>query len=75
MGRTCSTHGTHEKSIQQISTDSEKEQLRDLGINEKKTLVWILNLNRREDVDSIQLAQDTVQWWILVNTVRNLRVP
>jgi hypothetical protein len=23
----------------------------------------------------IQLAQDTVQWWVFVNTVMNIRVP
>jgi hypothetical protein len=28
-----------------------------------------------EDVDWIHLAQDTDQWWVVVNTVMNLRVP
>jgi hypothetical protein len=28
-----------------------------------------------ESVDSIRLAQDRVQWWALLNTVINLRVP
>jgi hypothetical protein len=28
-----------------------------------------------EDVDSIHVAQDRSQWWVLVNTVMNLRVP
>jgi hypothetical protein len=29
----------------------------------------------REVVDWIQLAQDRDQWWALMNTVMNLRVP
>jgi len=28
-----------------------------------------------EDVEWIYLAQDRVQWWSLVNTVMNFRVP
>jgi hypothetical protein len=28
-----------------------------------------------EDVDSIHLAQDRDQWWAVVKTVMNLRVP
>jgi hypothetical protein len=27
-----------------------------------------------EGMDFIRLAQDTVQWWALVNTIMNLRV-
>jgi hypothetical protein len=27
------------------------------------------------DMDSIDLAQDRGQWWVLVNTVMNLRAP
>jgi hypothetical protein len=30
---------------------------------------------RWEGVDRIHLAQDREQWWALVNTVMNLRVP
>jgi hypothetical protein len=29
----------------------------------------------REDVDRIHLAQDRDQWWAIVNTAMNLRVP
>jgi hypothetical protein len=28
-----------------------------------------------EDVDWMHLAEDRDQWWVLVNTVMNLRVP
>jgi hypothetical protein len=28
---------------------------------------------RFEDMDSIHLAEDRVQWWVLVKTVMNLR--
>jgi hypothetical protein len=28
-----------------------------------------------EDVNWIHLAQDRDEWWVLVNTVMNLRVP
>jgi hypothetical protein len=40
--------------------DNIKMDLREIGIDATN---WI------------QLAQDRVQWWVCVNTVRNLRVP
>jgi hypothetical protein len=30
---------------------------------------------RFEDIDWIRKAQDRVQWWALINTVMDLRVP
>jgi hypothetical protein len=43
-----------------------------LGENERIILNWIL---MKQTVDWIQLAQDRVKWWALVNTVINLWVP
>jgi hypothetical protein len=39
-----------------------------------KILKWILIEIGRENVDWIQLAQDRVQWWVLVNMAMNLLV-
>jgi hypothetical protein len=39
---------------------------------------WEDNINmniKEEDMDWIHLTQDGDQWWALVNTVMNLRVP
>jgi hypothetical protein len=36
-------------------------------------LKWILE--RWDGMDCIDLAQDRDQWWVLLNTVINLRVP
>jgi hypothetical protein len=36
-------------------------------------LKWILE--RLDGIDWIDLAQDRDQWWALVNTAMNLRVP
>jgi hypothetical protein len=48
---------------------------------ERPRSAWVDNLRMTlretgwEVVDWIHLAQDTVQWWAVVNTVMNLRIP
>jgi hypothetical protein len=41
----------------------------------KIILKWILGKYGGGAVDWIHLAQDTDQWWALLNTVMKLRVP
>jgi hypothetical protein len=45
-----------------------RDDLRDLGIGILKGTVF-------SHVDWIHIAQDTVQWWALVNMALNLQVP
>jgi hypothetical protein len=59
MGGTCSMHGKDEKCIQHLAKNPEGK--RPQGC---------------ESADWMHLAQDNRdQWWALVNTVMNLRVP
>jgi hypothetical protein len=46
--------------------------LEGLGVDGRILLKWILGW---EGVDWIYLAEDKVQWWAVVNTVTNTRVP
>jgi hypothetical protein len=48
-----------------------RNQLKDLGVNGKTILEWILG----KYLDWIHVDQDRDQWRVLVNTVVNLRVP
>jgi hypothetical protein len=49
-----------------------RDDLEDLGVDERIILRWILI--ECKCVDCIGLGQDSVQWRILVNTVMDLRV-
>jgi hypothetical protein len=52
------------------------EDLQDLDVDGKIMLDWILQKwGGGEVVDCIHLTQDRVQWWAVVNTVMNLRIP
>jgi hypothetical protein len=46
-----------------------------LGTDGRITLNWILNERGCEGVHWIQLAQDRIQWWVLVKMGMNLQVP
>jgi hypothetical protein len=52
----------------------ERDHLEDQGVDGKTILKCILK-TCWNDVDSIELAQDTGKWWAVVNAVMNLRVP
>lgn len=49
------------------------EYFRDLSIERKKILFY-LHFVLSEDMDKINMGDDTVLWGFLVNTVRNVRV-
>jgi hypothetical protein len=51
------------------------DHLKDLGIDGRILLKWILGGIWLEGVDWIHLAQDRDWWWALVNTVMNIWVP
>jgi hypothetical protein len=77
MDRACSTHVREAKSIKKHWSDSLKGK-RQLGRNWPR---WEDNIKMdlreigREGVDWIYQAQDRDQWWAVVKTVMNLRVP
>jgi hypothetical protein len=52
-----------------------KDNLEDLGTDEKIILEWILGKKNGKCVNWIHLAQDMDQWRAVVETVMNLRVP
>jgi hypothetical protein len=39
------------------------------------TTITFKCISNEQCVDLIHLTQDTVQWWIVLNTVKNLLVP
>jgi len=45
----------------------ERHHLEDIDVDGRIILKWIL---KKYGVDWIQLAQDRVQWWVLVNIAR-----
>jgi hypothetical protein len=54
----------------------ERSYSEDLGADERIIFEWTLGkLGGGGGVDWMQMAQDRDQWWALVNTVMNLRVP
>jgi hypothetical protein len=57
-----------------VGKSEDRCRLRDLGIGGRIILKWIFKEIGRENVAWIQLAQDRVQWWTLLNTIMNLRV-
>jgi hypothetical protein len=75
VGRPCGTHGGRERCLQ--GYDWEAEGKRPLGRARRR---WEVNIKmdlREIGIDVanwIQLAQDRVQWWALVNTIMNLRI-
>jgi hypothetical protein len=75
MGRACNTNG--EKNACRTLV-GKSEGKRPLG-RKRRRWVHIIKMDLREigwdDMDWIHLAQDRNQWRVLVNTVRNLRVP
>jgi hypothetical protein len=65
MGGICSTRGRHEKRVQNLGRKTYGEDnSEDLGVYRK----W-------KGVDWMHLAQYREQWWAVVNTVMNSRVP
>jgi hypothetical protein len=48
---------------------------KDLGVDGKEILEWILEEIEWEGVDWMHLGQDRDQWRAIVNTIMNLRVP
>jgi hypothetical protein len=76
MGKACSKHG--EKLIAYSVLVEKPDGKRPLGGPRRR---WKDNsktdLRKTEwgGVDCINLAQDRDQWWALVNTTKNLRVP
>jgi len=75
MDETCSTHGRNNKCIQKfwrrpkgnipLGSTRRWEDITKMCIKE----IW------REGVDWIKLAQDKIQWGVLMNTVMKNRVP
>jgi hypothetical protein len=51
-----------------------RDQLKDLGVDERKILEWLLKEIGSKCVEWIRLAQDSDQWRTPVNTVMNVRV-
>jgi hypothetical protein len=70
MGRACSTNGDAEECVQDIGGKAIRKET-----TRKTILKWILREIGWDGMDWIELAQDRDQWWALVNTVMNLRVP
>jgi hypothetical protein len=76
MGRACSTNGAKMNAYRILMGMPERKRL--LGRPRRR---WVNNINiyLREigwdDMDWIDLAENTDQWWVFVNTVMNLRVP
>jgi len=53
-----------------------KNHLEDLGVDgRKKNIKRDLKEIKWEGVDWVHLAHDRAQWWAVLNTVMNLRVP
>jgi hypothetical protein len=76
VGGTCGTHGGGERCLQDFGWETQgKRPL------ERSRRRWEDNINMDlrgnviDGANSIQLAQDRVQWRASVNTVMNLRVP
>jgi hypothetical protein len=68
MEGACSTHRRDENAyIILVGKPEGGDHLEDLGIDERITFKWI-------KLDWIHLAQDRVQWRVLVNTVMDLLV-
>jgi hypothetical protein len=52
-----------------------RDHWQDLGIGGRITLRWTLRDIGINGANWIQLAQERVQWWAFVNTMKNLQVP
>jgi hypothetical protein len=52
-----------------------RDHSEDLGIDGNIILELMLEKHGWEVVDWMHLAQDRDQWWAVVNTVMNIRVP
>jgi hypothetical protein len=52
-----------------------RQKLEDLGVDDSIILKQLLKEIRCEGVDWTRLVQNMVQWWALVNTIMNIRVP
>jgi hypothetical protein len=68
MGGACSTNGGYWWESQK-----ERDHWEDQDVGGWTILGWILE--RLDDVNWIDVAQDRDQWRALLNTVLNLRVP
>jgi hypothetical protein len=76
IGGACSTHRENEFCIKSLVGNCEGK--RELG---RRRCGWENNIKMDlegiecEVMDWTRLAQFRVQWWVLVSTVMNLRVP
>jgi hypothetical protein len=50
-------------------------RLKDLDVDGRTILKWVLKEMGRVNIDRIDLAQDRDQWRALVNTVMKLQIP
>jgi hypothetical protein len=75
MDRACSTHEREEKC--KGGFGGKPEGKRPLGRSRRRrqsNIKMDLSRIRWSGMDCINIAQDMDQWWVLVNTLMNLRV-
>ena len=76
MGGAHSTYGGEEKAYRVLVGKPEgKRPLGRTGFRWEDNIKMDLQKVRCGGMDWIDLARDRVMWWLLANTVMNLRVP
>jgi hypothetical protein len=70
-----STHTRDEKLTQNFNRKTCEEYLKDPCTGQEDDIRINFEETGYEDADWIHLAQDRIQWRILVNTAMNLQVP
>jgi hypothetical protein len=76
MDGACITRGTDEKCVQNFCRKPDGKRPPGRPRHRWKDIIsTALTEIGQESVDWIHLAQDRDQWWVLLNTVMNLRVP